>query len=383
VDENVLPNAAIANLASIDPDPNNTFVYSLVPGDGSSDNGAFSLVGNQLQLITAPDFEAKASYSIRVRSTDQDGLFFEESFTIGVTNLNEAPIAVDDRITSVRGATAIAGSALLANDADPDIVATLSITALDSVVGGTATLTNGSIVFTPSAGFSGDASFIYTVSDGSLTDTATVTVVVGKTLNGSNVSDTLEGNDGDDVLNGRNGNDFLAGLGGDDILSGGNGADQLLGDDGDDILNGGNGADRIFGGNGADLLDGDNGSDLLVGGAGSDRLTGSNGRDTFQFGLNDSLFGNFDRITDFKIGTDVIDGPNTAKAVHLGKVETLDATGISTVLGALSANGAATFTFGTRTFLALNDGISGYSETSDAVVEITGFSGRLNQLRIV
>ncbi len=383
VDENVLPNAAIANLASIDPDPNNTFVYSLVPGDGSSDNGAFSLVGSQLQLIAAPDFEAKASYSIRVRSTDQDGLFFEESFTIGVTDLNEAPIAVDDRITSVRGTTAIAGSALLVNDADPDIVAALSITALDSVVGGTATLTNGSIVFTPSAGFSGDASFIYTVSDSSLTDTATVTVVVGKTLDGSNVSDALEGNDGDDVLNGRNGNDFLAGLGGDDVLSGGNGADQLLGDDGDDSLNGGNGADRIFGGNGADLLDGDNGSDLLVGGAGSDRLTGSNGRDTFQFGLSDSLFGNFDQITDFKIGTDVIDGPNTAKAVHLGKVETLDATGISTVLGSLSANGAATFTFGARTFLALNDGISGYSETSDAVVEITGFSGRLNQLRIV
>src|SRR5262249_38621862 len=31
-------------------------------------------------------------YSIRVRATDQGGLFFEKVFTINVTNLNEAPV---------------------------------------------------------------------------------------------------------------------------------------------------------------------------------------------------------------------------------------------------------------------------------------------------
>jgi uncharacterized protein len=381
-DENVAANTAIGSFSSTDPDLGNTFTYSLVSGDGSTDNAVFSIAGKQLQLISSPDFEAKASYRVRVRTTDQDGLSFEESFEIGVNNLNESPVAKDDRVISVRGATTILGSTLLANDTDPDTGATLAITAANDAIGGTATLNNGSIVFTPNVGFSGDASFIYIVSDGSLTDTATVTVVVGKTLNGGNGNDTLEGNDGDDVLNGGNGNDRLLGFDGDDVLGGGNGNDELLGDRGDDILNGGNGIDRIFGGDGADFLNGENGDDLLAGGAGSDRLTGGNGKDTFQFALGDSLFGNFDRITDFRIGLDTIDGPNTGKVLNLGRVQALDVSSITNVLGSLSVNGAATFGFGFRTFLALNDGTAGFSEGTDTIVEITGFSGRLNQLVI-
>jgi hypothetical protein len=37
------------------------------------------------------DFETTPSLSIRVRSTDAGGLFFEEAFTITVTNVNETP----------------------------------------------------------------------------------------------------------------------------------------------------------------------------------------------------------------------------------------------------------------------------------------------------
>jgi serralysin len=45
------------------------------------------------------------------------------------------------------------------------------------------------------------------------------------------------------------------------------------------------------------------------------------------------------------------------------------------------ANGAATFTFGTRTFLAMNNSIAGFSiiadnnGQNDAIVEITGYTG--------
>ena len=50
-------------------------------------------------------------------------------------------------------------------------------------------------------------------------------------------------------------------------------------------------------------------------------------------------------------------------------------------------NGAATFSFGSgpsaRTFLAINDGTAGFSSTSDGLIDITGYSGSLNNLAIV
>jgi endoglucanase len=54
---------------------------------------------------------------------------------------------------------------------------------------------------------------------------------------------------------------------------------------------------------------------------------------------------------------------------------------------ACRANGAATFslgaTGGTRTFLALSDGVAGFQAVNDAIVEISGFSGSLAALAIV
>ena len=40
------------------------------------------------------DFETKASYSIRVRTTDAGGLWYEEAFTISVTDVSEIPPTV-------------------------------------------------------------------------------------------------------------------------------------------------------------------------------------------------------------------------------------------------------------------------------------------------
>ncbi|WP_052304580.1 bluetail domain-containing putative surface protein [Nostoc punctiforme] len=135
------------------------------------------------------------------------------------------------------------------------------------------------------------------------------------------------------------------------------------------------------------LLGGGNGDDLLVGGAGADNLTGGNGADTFRFALSDSLLSNFDRITDLKIGTDIINGPTAVSAANLaelGAVSALTQGSISAVLtnGSFVANRAATFSYGSRTFLALNNGTAGFQDTSNAVIEITGFSGSLTNLAI-
>ncbi|MFM7580602.1 MAG: cadherin repeat domain-containing protein, partial [Microcystaceae cyanobacterium] len=66
VDENVPANTVIGTLSSTDPDAGDNFTYSLVAGDGATDNSAFSIVGNQLQINNSPDFETQNNYSIRV-----------------------------------------------------------------------------------------------------------------------------------------------------------------------------------------------------------------------------------------------------------------------------------------------------------------------------
>ncbi|MEY2915063.1 MAG: hypothetical protein RLZZ184_4372, partial [Cyanobacteriota bacterium] len=87
--ENQIIGTVVGNLTTTDPDTGDTFTYSLVTGDGATDNSLFTITNNQLKTNFVFDFEAKNSYSIRVRTTDQGGLLFEKQLTIGVTDLND------------------------------------------------------------------------------------------------------------------------------------------------------------------------------------------------------------------------------------------------------------------------------------------------------
>jgi hypothetical protein len=89
--ENVLAQSVVGTLSTTDPNRGDTFTYSLVTGVGATDNSTFSITGNQLKINASPDFETKSSYSIRVRTTDQDGLIFEKALTVSIKDLNEAP----------------------------------------------------------------------------------------------------------------------------------------------------------------------------------------------------------------------------------------------------------------------------------------------------
>ena len=68
---------------------NTPYLYTLVSGDGDTDNSEFTIVGNNLIITNAADYESKTSYSVRVRSTDDFGTFKETSFTINVIDLND------------------------------------------------------------------------------------------------------------------------------------------------------------------------------------------------------------------------------------------------------------------------------------------------------
>ena len=90
--ENLPAGTPIGTFSSTDPDTSNTFTYTLVAGSGATNNGSFTIVGNQLQSNAVLNFEATPTLSIRVRTTDQSNLFFDRTFIITVTNANEAPV---------------------------------------------------------------------------------------------------------------------------------------------------------------------------------------------------------------------------------------------------------------------------------------------------
>ena len=100
-----------------------------------------------------------------------------------------------------------------------------------------------------------------------------------------------------------------------DTFTGGKKKDKFVGYGGDDTLIGNKGGDTLKGSSGSDTLIGGGGGDKLTGGSHADILTGNQGKDKFIFGKNDSLFGQYDAITDLEIGTDRIKSKNTRKYV--------------------------------------------------------------------
>ena len=137
-------------------------------------------------------------------------------------------------------------------------------------------------------------------------------------------------------------------------------------------LTGTSGNDTLIGGANNDVLTGLGGKDFLTGGLGSDRFV-------YQT-LTDSLLANYDGIADFNATTDRFLVSTTRSGFNnVGTVTTLDNAGISAKLTAASfgANSAASFTFGTRSFVAINDAMAGFNQANDAIIEVTGLTGTL------
>jgi subtilisin family serine protease len=88
--ENSVAGTLVGNLSTIDPDTNDTFIYTLVAGDGDTDNAIFTINGGELRAVQSLNFEFRSSYSVRVRSTDAGGLAVVKVFTIIVMDRPEA-----------------------------------------------------------------------------------------------------------------------------------------------------------------------------------------------------------------------------------------------------------------------------------------------------
>jgi Ca2+-binding RTX toxin-like protein len=192
------------------------------------------------------------------------------------------------------------------------------------------------------------------------------------------------------------------------ILGIGQGTINILNDDsllppifagtsGNDVFTGGDGSDNIDGGAGDDNLNGGAGDDILNGGPGKDVLTGGTGADTFVYqNFTDSLFANPDRLRSFNpsegdriylvttpdatFNAGIISAANLTEAVNLAYA---DADPNTPGMQTLGVNQAVFFSFGAttttrRSYLAVNDNISGYNAASDLFIEVTGMVGTLS-----
>ncbi|MET0112264.1 MAG: cadherin-like domain-containing protein [Limnospira maxima] len=94
---------------------------------------------------------------------------------------NNPPEPQDDEFRGfLNQALTIAVADLLANDTDPD-EDVLTVTGVSNPENATVRLDGDNVIFTPQADFTGNAGFVYTVSDGTDTATANVTVTVNPT----------------------------------------------------------------------------------------------------------------------------------------------------------------------------------------------------------
>ena len=66
-----------------------SYAFTLVAGVGATDNASFSIFGNQLRTNVIFNYEAKTSYSIRIRATNSGGTAVDGVFTVNVLNVSE------------------------------------------------------------------------------------------------------------------------------------------------------------------------------------------------------------------------------------------------------------------------------------------------------
>ena len=137
VEENKPSGTVVGTLTSTDPDVGDTFTYSLVSGTGSTDNGSFTIVGDELQTAASFDFETKSSYSVRIRTQDQATNGFEKAFTITVLDVNESPtdIVLSNSSVDENKPTGTVVGSLTA--VDPDAGQTHTFAVVTSGCGGT------------------------------------------------------------------------------------------------------------------------------------------------------------------------------------------------------------------------------------------------------
>jgi len=129
-------------------------------------------------LNYTPDADFNGSDTITYVVSDGNGGTATGTVAVTVTPVNDGPVAGDDAYTTTAG-SALTNLDVLANDSDPE-GDTLSIDGTPTAANGTVTVNaNGTINYTPNAGFVGSDTITYAITDdqgGSAIGTVAITV---------------------------------------------------------------------------------------------------------------------------------------------------------------------------------------------------------------
>lgn len=317
-----------------------TLSYAIKTGANAS-KGTVAIDAATGEWTYTPNTNVNGTDSFTVVVSDGKGASVESVVTVTVAPVNDAPVAVADRI--MLSEKDKAAFDLVANDTDVEgdrlalvgiaVTAVAGLAITNQQAAAAFSVVDGKLVVDPSSAFAAledgqqaTVTLSYTVRDangGEAKGTTTVTVdgyteyniVEGGNGNdmliGTSRKDMLEGGDGDDTMVAGEGNDMVdAGAGNDRVLAG-EGNDVIDGGAGNDVLMGGSGNDVISGGAGNDTLNGGAGDDTLSGGTGNDTLTGGSGADTFVFAAGNGR----DVVTDFEAGAEGKDVVQLSKDV--------------------------------------------------------------------
>ena len=166
----------VSEISVIDPDFNDSFILQIDSEYGDFEK--FEITDNKLTLIESVSFHEFETLSIKIIAEDEGELSFSKEFTINVVDINDTPVAVNDELTILEDA-AVSSTNVVLNDTDEDND-NLSIINLISDQNGTVTINtdNISIDYIPEENFNGTETITYTLSDGELTSTATLTISV-------------------------------------------------------------------------------------------------------------------------------------------------------------------------------------------------------------
>lgn len=120
VDENSADNTVIGVFTTTDPDPGDTHTYTLVNDAGDR----FAIDGDRLVVADGSrlDFETDSSHIIVVRTTDNEGREYAESFTIAVNDVFEPDPTVEPATLTV----AIAADEISEDASNPATTATVT-----------------------------------------------------------------------------------------------------------------------------------------------------------------------------------------------------------------------------------------------------------------
>ncbi|MCA9194115.1 MAG: tandem-95 repeat protein, partial [Planctomycetales bacterium] len=187
-----LTTTLLANDTDVDIGENATLVIAAIDTTGtlgtvqlSGGNVTYLAAGNFNFLSTGQTLIDQFNYTV----SDVQGSQSTATVSITITGANDAPNADDDQVTVAETATEVNLTAQLLDgdfDADQSETALLTITAINTVSSGTATLANGVVTYTPGSqmsalavGQTATATFNYVIEDPSgETSQGTVTVTI-------------------------------------------------------------------------------------------------------------------------------------------------------------------------------------------------------------